>query len=148
MLLKIGFGFLSDKVPIKGLHRKPYLLLGMICFSLSIFLLGFTFTLENFGVIILLFFGAYLGYSVFDSMTDGIILDQQQGNNLTTVATFQLSNKIGAQVMIACYLIFVGSNIQEGSWSSFFWILTGVGCILFFVAIYYHEMPHGAFTPL
>ena len=38
--LKLVFGFLSDAIPVLGMHRKPYLLMGVLLCSGSFFAYG------------------------------------------------------------------------------------------------------------
>jgi MFS family permease len=70
--LKLIFGFLSDAVPIFGMHRKPYLAMGCLLYSGA--LLVFTFS-GNDSVIFLavcMFIGT-LGLITMDVMCDTMV---------------------------------------------------------------------------
>jgi hypothetical protein len=71
--LKLVFGFLSDLVPIFGLHRKPYLTLGAIIYSLASFYYAHSEVDEVIFLAICIFVST-LGMIMLDVMADTMVI--------------------------------------------------------------------------
>ena len=71
--LKLIFGFLSDAVPIFGMHRKPYLAIGAMVYSGSFLLYAFSNTEDVFFLACCIFFGT-LGLITMDVMCDTMVI--------------------------------------------------------------------------
>lgn len=69
------YGFLSDCVPIGGLKRKPYMLIGWIIHIVSNSALAIMGTPGEKSVILLSFASA-CGYLLSDVMTDAIVVER------------------------------------------------------------------------
>lgn len=69
------YGFLSDCVPIRGLKRKPYMLIGWGIHILSNSALAIMGTPGEDAVVILSFLSA-CGYLLSDVMTDAIVVEK------------------------------------------------------------------------
>lgn len=72
---QVGYGFLSDCVPIKGLKRKPYMLIGWCTHIAMNAILALIGTPGARVVIVLSFIGA-CGYLLSDVMTDAIVVER------------------------------------------------------------------------
>lgn len=70
--LKLIFGFLSDAVPILGMHRKPYLALGALVYSAS-FLTYAILGIENVMFLAICIFMGTLGLITMDVMCDTMV---------------------------------------------------------------------------
>lgn len=70
--LKLIFGFLSDAVPILGMHRKPYLAIGALVYS-SAFLMYAMSGSRNVGVLAGCMFMGTLGLITMDVMCDTMV---------------------------------------------------------------------------
>jgi hypothetical protein len=71
--LKLVFGFISDIVPINGLHRKPYLTLGALIYSTSYITYAFS-DINDAAVLALCIFIGTLGMIMMDVMSDTMVL--------------------------------------------------------------------------
>jgi hypothetical protein len=69
---KLVFGFLSDLVPIFGLHRKPYFTLGAIIYSLASLYYA-TSEVDDVVFLALSIFISTLGMIMFDVMADTMV---------------------------------------------------------------------------
>ena len=70
--LKLIFGFLSDAVPLFGMHRKPYLAIGSICFSASMLCYVFA-QCENILFLACCMFLGTIGLIIMDVMCDTMV---------------------------------------------------------------------------
>lgn len=70
--LKLIFGFLSDAVPIFGMHRKPYLAMGALAYSAS-FLFYSLSGIENVAALAACMFLGTLGLITMDVMCDTMV---------------------------------------------------------------------------
>jgi MFS family permease len=75
-ILKIGFGFLSDTLPIYGYRRKGYMYIGWIISSLSMFCLICSGT--NIPLIALFYFLFGLGFWMADVIADSIMVEKSK----------------------------------------------------------------------
>jgi hypothetical protein len=75
--LKLIFGFLSDAVPVFGVHRKPYLIAGCIVYSLS-FLVYALLDTNDATLLALAIFVGTLGLICFDVMTDTMCVERSK----------------------------------------------------------------------
>ena len=75
--LKLIFGFLSDAVPVFGMHRKPYLIAGCIVYSLS-FLVYALLDTNDATLLALAIFVGTLGLICFDVMTDTMCVERSK----------------------------------------------------------------------
>lgn len=69
---KLVFGFISDLVPIFGLHRKPYFTLGAIIYSLASFYYA-TSEVDDVVFLAISIFTSTLGMIMFDVMADTMV---------------------------------------------------------------------------
>ena len=74
---KIFYAFLSDCVPIMGMRRKPYMVVGVICFTTSWIILGITNPATVGAAATLLFFATF-GLIFSDVMADTFIVEWVQ----------------------------------------------------------------------
>ena len=123
--LKIFCGFLSDSVPIFGLRRKPYFILGWCTFAACN---AFLASLVNPGVLMLavfLFLGS-LGFVLADVCTDAMIVERSKlyehtGNQGTLQATGYIirffGGIIGAAAGAALY------NKASWGWGLSMWVI-------------------------
>jgi hypothetical protein len=81
----------------------------------------------------------YLGYVIFDVITDWIIIDNQSGNNLTTVANFQTCNVLGSSLSTLAYFVFIGNNVNLGDWQGFYGLYIGLGVIFLVYGMRFRE---------
>lgn len=72
---QVAYGFLSDCVPIGGLKRKPYMLIGWIIHIVCNSALAIMGTPGVNSVVILSFLSA-CGYLLSDVMTDAIVVEK------------------------------------------------------------------------
>jgi MFS family permease len=73
--LKLVFGFMSDAVPIWGMHRKPYLVFGMFLYSGMYMLYGFA-GKDSFQFLCFCVFFATLGLIMMDVMADTMVVER------------------------------------------------------------------------
>ena len=73
--LQVAYGFLSDCVPIRGLKRKPYMLIGWAVHIVSNSILALMGTPGQDWVVVLSFTSA-CGYLLSDVMTDAIVVER------------------------------------------------------------------------
>mmetsp|Transcript_19579 Transcript_19579/g.23989 ORF Transcript_19579/g.23989 Transcript_19579/m.23989 type:complete len:714 (-) Transcript_19579:150-2291(-) len=74
---KVIYGFLSDCIPIKGLRRKPYFLIGWVIFIASNLILAITQNPST-SLCIFLVFTQSAGYMLADVMTDALIVERSR----------------------------------------------------------------------
>lgn len=74
---KVAFGFLSDSVPIAGLHRKPYLIGGCAIFSLSYVLYAISALHSAQALAAAVFFGTF-GLILIDVMADTMCVERSK----------------------------------------------------------------------
>lgn len=75
--LKLLFGFMSDAVPIGGLHRKPYLLIGVLIYSF--FIMSYGIARENsFEGLCGCVFISTLGLIMMDVMSDTMVVERSK----------------------------------------------------------------------
>lgn len=72
---QVGYGFLSDCVPIRGLKRKPYMLIGWAIHIVSNAILAIMGTPGQVWTVMLSFLSA-CGYLLSDVMTDTIVVEK------------------------------------------------------------------------
>ena len=97
--LKLIFGFLSDSFPIRGMHRKPYLSMGALIYSLASF---FYALIESDDILTLAtcIFVSTLGLICFDVMADTMCVERSKFED----------SAIRGQMQASCYSIrFFGS---------------------------------------
>lgn len=70
--LKLVFGFLSDVVPIFGMHRKPYLTIGALIYSLASFYYSNS-EVDDVVFLALCIFVSTLGMIMLDVMADTMV---------------------------------------------------------------------------
>jgi len=75
--LKLVFGFMSDAVPIWGMHRKPYLVFGMFLYSGMYMLYGFA-GRDSFQFLCFCVFFATLGLIMMDVMADTMVVERYE----------------------------------------------------------------------
>ncbi|CAN0024698.1 unnamed protein product, partial [Hapterophycus canaliculatus] len=90
---KVAYGFLSDCVPIGGLKRKPYMLIGWIIHIVSNAALAIMGTPGEDSVVILSFISA-CGYLLSDVMTDAIVVEKTQKESMSNMGNIQASGYI------------------------------------------------------
>ena len=95
--LKLLFGFLSDAVPIYGMHRKPYLTMGTLLYSLAFILYSFSNHDSVVKLAMCIFFGT-MGLIQLDVMADTMCVERSKfepenskGNTITTTFTTSTS---------------------------------------------------------
>lgn len=70
--LKLVFGFLSDICPIAGQHRKPYLSIGALLYSIA--LISYSLSgAEDVVILALAIFAATMGMIMMDVMADTMV---------------------------------------------------------------------------
>lgn len=92
--MKVLFGFLSDAVPIAGLHRKPYFTMGALINSIAFVLYGILRVDDVHLLAASIFFGT-LGLIQMDVMADTMCVQR---------AKFELDENKG-QMQATCYSI-------------------------------------------
>jgi hypothetical protein len=70
--LKLAFGFLSDAVPIFGMHRKPYLTAGAVLYS-TVFLLYSLSGVDHVVFLAICMFVGTIGLIMMDVMCDTMV---------------------------------------------------------------------------
>ena len=75
--LKLLFGFLSDAVPIYGMHRKPYLTMGTLLYSLAFILYSFSNHDSVVKLAMCIFFGT-MGLIQLDVMADTMCVERSK----------------------------------------------------------------------
>eukprot|EP01035_Chromulina_nebulosa_P019522 gene19522-25419_t len=75
--LKLVFGFISDAVPIYGMHRKPYLTMGALLFSFSYITYALSPTHDIVLLAICIFIGT-IGLIVLDVITDTMCVERSR----------------------------------------------------------------------
>lgn len=99
--MKVVFGFLSDACPIGGLHRKPYLIIGALLYSLS-FMMYSWLGIHNV---------VYLATSIFLGTVGLIVMDVMVDTMCVQRSKFEPEESKG-QMQASCYSIrFAGSLI-------------------------------------
>ena len=73
--LKLVFGFISDVFPIYGLHRKPYLTIGALIYSVASILYAISDEDNIIGLAVSLFI-ATLGMIMLDVMADTMVMSK------------------------------------------------------------------------
>jgi MFS family permease len=98
--MKLAFGFLSDAVPIFGMHRKPYLCLGSLLFSLS-FIVYYINGQNNLMLLAVCIFVGTLGLIQMDVMVDTMCVQRSK---------FEAEESKG-QMQASCYSIRFAGNL-------------------------------------
>lgn len=75
--LKLAFGFLSDAVPIFGMHRKPYLTAGAVLYS-SVFLLYALAGVDHVVFLAICMFVGTIGLIMMDVMCDTMCVERSR----------------------------------------------------------------------
>jgi hypothetical protein len=97
--LKLLFGFLSDLVPVGGMHRKPYLLSGAALYS-SIFVAYGLSEQDSLPLLALTVFVGTLGIIQMDVMADTMVVERSK---------FEAEERKG-QLQATCYSIRFGAS--------------------------------------
>jgi Na+/melibiose symporter-like transporter len=98
--LKLVFGFLSDTVPIAGLHRKPYLILGSLLYSGSFIFYAVMGKHDVFLLATCIFLGT-IGLIAMDVMADTMCVQRSK---------FEPEETKG-QMQASCYSIRFGGSL-------------------------------------
>lgn len=85
-MLKPVYGFLSDLVPIKNLHRKPYIILSALICSVMAFAIGFLPTL-TLPILIIFLFIYSIGQAGDNVAINGFVVEE--GNRTNTIGKLQ-----------------------------------------------------------
>ena len=75
--LKLLFGFLSDAQPIFGMHRKPYLVMGMLLYSSMYLAYGWS-RVDDFRMLCSCLFTATIGLIQMDVMADTMVVERSK----------------------------------------------------------------------
>jgi hypothetical protein len=75
--LKLLFGFLSDAIPIYGMHRKPYLTMGALIYSFAYFAYAWLGS-DNIVLLASCIFIGTLGLIEFDVMADTMVVERSR----------------------------------------------------------------------
>ncbi|CAN0041184.1 unnamed protein product [Scytosiphon promiscuus] len=124
---KVAYGFLSDCVPIGGLKRKPYMLIGWIIHIVSNAVLAIMGTPGENSVVILSFISA-CGYLLSDVMTDAIVVEKTQKEAMSKMGNIQASGYIARYFGSALGAIGGAVLYNKDTWgwglsiSQLFWI--------------------------
>ncbi|TNF26601.1 MAG: MFS transporter [Deltaproteobacteria bacterium] len=111
-ILKVGFGWMSDKFPHKRWgHRKPYMFIGLliafICFSLcSLFPADKTFSLY-----IILVVTASFSIAMFDAATDGMAVDRIPEQEQGSVQSYMVAGKAIGVITLSLGIGRIAENI-------------------------------------
>ncbi len=98
--MKLAFGFLSDAVPIYGMHRKPYFCMGSLLFSLS-FISYYLNGKNNLMLLAVCIFMGTLGLIQMDVMADTMCVQRSK---------FEPEESKG-QMQATCYSIRFAGNL-------------------------------------
>lgn len=98
--LKLLFGFLSDAIPIYGMHRKPYLTMGALIYSFAYFTYAW-FHINNISFLAVCIFLGTLGLIEFDVMADTMVVERSK---------FESDTHRG-QMQASCYSIRFGGGL-------------------------------------
>ncbi|CAN0040329.1 unnamed protein product [Heterosigma akashiwo] len=90
---KLAYGFLSDCVPIRGMRRKPYFILGWTIYLLCHLTLA-ALIQPSIGPLTSLLFLGTVGYMMADVMTDAIVVERSQHESDDERGTIQAQGYI------------------------------------------------------
>ena len=88
--LKLFYAFLSDSTPINGQRRKPYMIIGVIIFTISWILLGSIRPAPSIGWTSVLLFSGCFGMIMTDVMADTLVVEKvalEQGKQIGSIQT-------------------------------------------------------------
>ncbi|CAB1114355.1 unnamed protein product [Ectocarpus sp. CCAP 1310/34] len=132
---KAAYGFLSDCMPIHGLKRKPYMLIGWGIHILSNSALAIMGTPGENAVVVLSFLSA-CGYLLSDVMTDAIVVEKTQRESMSNMGNIQASGYIARYFGSAIGAVGGAVLYNKDTWgwgltiSELFWINALVPMVL------------------
>lgn len=101
-VLKVGFGYLSDKIPHKKMgKRKPYMLLGLALASLSFLACSFFTPEKTFLLYCFLVLCASFSVALFDAATDGLAIDRVPEEQQGPVQSFMVGGKALGVILLS-----------------------------------------------
>lgn len=117
-VLKVGFGFLSDRFGHKKLgKRKPYMILGLSFASLAFFLCSI-FTPENNYLFYALFvLCASFCVALFDAATDGLAIDRVPESEQGPVQSYMVGGKALGVILLS---LSIGHLVESYSYRAVF----------------------------
>ena len=89
--LKLFYAFLSDTVPIGGRRRKPYMIIGVILFTIAWITLGLIRPAPKVGTTAFLLFAGTFGMIMTDVMADTIVVEKvalERGKEIGSLLTY------------------------------------------------------------
>lgn len=115
--LKLIFGFISDTTPIMGMHRKPYLFIGSIMYSMAYLLYSLS-GQDNVTLLAICIFFATLGLVQMDVMADTMCVERSKfepedikGQMQSTFYSIRFSGGLLGALLGACV-----SNQKTWGW--------------------------------
>lgn len=126
-ILKIFLGMLSDAVNLFGLgHRKPYILIGLLAQATIILIAPFVSVDGGLGTFAGLLFITAVGMALYDTCTDGLVLDTTPENEHGLVQGVM----VGARAAGILIMLVVGGWLAENlGWTAYFFSLVALTVI-------------------
>lgn len=123
-VLKIGIGFLSDKVSLFGKgHRVPYMVTGLLLTAGGALAASFIAPVEQYWLFLAMALVISLGFALFDAVNDGMAIDVTPLDERFLVqGVMAIGRSVGLGLMPALY----GRLIASFDWYIVFWLAAGL----------------------
>lgn len=104
-ILKIGFGWMSDKFPHKKWgHRKPYMLIGLLLACICFILCAVFPADQVFSLYIMLVVTASFSVAMFDAATDGMAVDRIPEDEQGSVQSYMVAGKAIGVITLSLFI--------------------------------------------
>jgi PAT family beta-lactamase induction signal transducer AmpG len=120
-VIKIFFGFLSDRVNLLGLgHRRPYIVIGLIVQFVCLLLVANINPGQHYWTYVAIAFLLQLGMAFYDTCTDGWALDITPEHEKGILQGFMVGGRSIGVIVAASVCGFIAQNVN---WPTVFYFL-------------------------